>query len=81
LAGIECLPWDYWGPARRFAKTRAVDDDDARLIDALAEATDPAPNDREQSAAILDCFPWARPTETVRSFVRNAPLEVAILPA
>jgi hypothetical protein len=78
LAGIECLPWDYWGPARRFRETRDVTEDDAHQIDALAEALDPAPATREAAGAILERFPWARPTDTVVSVMATTPIETPI---
>jgi hypothetical protein len=81
LAGIEGLPWDYWGLARRFLETRDVTEDEARQIDALAEALDPAPATRDDATAILDQFPWARPTETVSSVIIATPVEVPIQPA
>jgi Transglutaminase-like superfamily len=82
LAGIECLPWDYWGPGLRFLETRTVGDEDAALIDALAEALEPAPESREAAAAILERFPWARPTDTVTSVIVTSPVkDVAIQPA
>lgn len=67
LAGIETLPWDYWGPGRAFRETRQVSSDQARDIDALAAALDPAPTGREEAEALLVRFPWARPTPTVWS--------------
>jgi hypothetical protein len=81
LAGIEGLPWDYWGPARHFLETREVTEAEARQIDALAEALDPAPTTREDAIAVLDRFPWARPAETVSSVIVTTPVEVPILPA
>jgi hypothetical protein len=80
LAGTECLPWDYWGPGRRFLETRTVEESDARLIDALAEAIDPAPGDREEAAAILDRFPWAHPPKNITSVIVTTPVEVPLRP-
>lgn len=81
LAGIETLPWDYWGPGREFRETRLVSSDWARQIDALAAALDPAPADRESAEALLERFPWARPTQTVWSLPEGRPTEdVAIRP-
>jgi hypothetical protein len=80
LAGIECLPWDYWGPARRFLETREVGADAARDIDALAAALDPAPASRDAAEAILARFPWARPTDTVLSVIVTTPVEAPIRP-
>jgi hypothetical protein len=80
LAGIECLPWDYWGIGRNFLKTFAVTEDEARQIDELAEALDPAPATREDAMAVLDRFSWARPTETVSSVIVTTPVEVPIRP-
>lgn len=68
LAGIECLPWDYWGPARDFCAAREVTPEQAREIDSLADALDPAPATRQKAEAVLDCFPWARPTPTILTF-------------
>lgn len=81
LASIECLPWDYWGPARRFLEAREVTEDEALQIDALAEVLDPAPVTRDDARIILDRFPWARPTETVSSVIVTTPVEVPIQPA
>jgi len=81
LASIECLPWDYWGPARRFLETREVTEDEALQIDTLAEVLDPAPATRDDARVILDRFPWARPTETVSSVIVTKPVEVPIQPA
>ncbi|HKW55577.1 MAG TPA: transglutaminase domain-containing protein [Stellaceae bacterium] len=80
LAGIECLPWDYWGPARRFRETREVTEAEAKEIDALAEALDPAPATQDAAAAVLERFPWARPTDTVESVIVTTPVEVPIRP-
>ena len=81
LAGIETLPWDYWGPARAFRETRQVSPDQARDIDTLAAALDPAPGSREEAEAVLARFPWARPTPTVWSLPEGRATEhVAIRP-
>jgi hypothetical protein len=80
LAGIECLPWDYWGPGRDFRRTRQVIEEEAKQIDALAEALYPAPANRDEAEALLGRFPWARPRETVESIVLDRPVEVPILP-
>jgi hypothetical protein len=80
LSGIECLPWDYWGPARRFLKTREVGVGEAAEIDALAAALDPAPLTREAADAVLERFPWARPTGTVVSVIWTTPVEMPIHP-
>ena len=68
LAGIECLPWDYWGPGRSLCATHDITEPQAHGIDALAEALDPAPADRGAAEAVLVRFSWARPTPTVLSF-------------
>jgi hypothetical protein len=62
LAGIECLPWDHWGPTLAFRDTRSVTDEQARDIDALAQALDPAPPDRHAAQAVFAQFPWAAPS-------------------
>lgn len=62
LAGIEALPWDRWSLGRSFHDARTVSAEQARDIDALAQALDPAPADRTQTAAILEPFPWAAPS-------------------
>ena len=80
LAGIECLPWDYWGPARQFLETRSVTEDEAHDIDAIAEALDPAPTTRSAAAIILEQFPWARPTNIVGSVIGTTPFETSIVP-
>jgi len=81
LAGIECLPWDYWGPGRSICATREVTEGTAREIDALAAALDPAPASREEAAAVLDRFPWARPTPTILSFPEGrAGAELMLIP-
>jgi hypothetical protein len=61
LAGIESLPWDHWGLADAFHATRHVTPEQARDIDALAEAIDPAPDSRRDAGAVLAAFPWAAP--------------------
>ena len=61
LAGIECLPWDDWGPMTAFRAARNVTAEQARDIDALALALDPAPADRHAAQLILAQFPWAAP--------------------
>jgi hypothetical protein len=81
LAGIECLPWDYWGAGREFLRSQEISDEQAKQIDALAEALDPAPENRSDAESILDRFPWARPTETVASVIVTTPVEVPIRPA
>lgn len=68
LAGIERLPWDYWGPGRAICATHRVTEEQARAIDGLAAALEPAPNDRRAAEAVVERFPWARPTPTVLSF-------------
>lgn len=69
LAGIEALPWDDWGPGRRFRVDRAVDAKDAARIDELAAALDPAPLDRTVAIALLARFSWAAPDdETLANF-------------
>lgn len=79
MAGIEMLPWDAWGPGRVFGRTREVTEDQARDVDALAAALDPAPNTRAEAAAVLDEFPWARPTPIVRTLsVQGTGVEIAL---
>lgn len=81
LAGIETLPWDYWGPARRFTPERGPTEDEARDLDALAAALDPAPADREAAEAVLARFPWARPTPTILSYpMGRSSSEVSLTP-
>ncbi|MEH2513589.1 hypothetical protein V1291_004943 [Nitrobacteraceae bacterium AZCC 1564] len=63
LAGVECLPWDNWGPTIAFRDTRGVTAERARDIDALAQALDPAPPDRHAAQAVLAQFPWAAPPD------------------
>lgn len=67
LAGIECLPWDFWGPGRAFRASHDVSEAQARDIDALANALDPAPPDRQAAERLLARFPWARPTPSILS--------------
>jgi hypothetical protein len=62
LAGIECLPWDAWGIGRSIADARAVTPEQARLIDRLAEAIEPAPDDRRRAAAVLADLDWVAPS-------------------
>ena len=69
-----------WGLARHFLETRKVAEDEARQIDALAEALDPAPATRDEARVVLARFPWARPTETVSSVIVTTPVEVPIRP-
>lgn len=68
LVGIECLPWDYWGPGRSFWAARDITEEQTQAIDSLAEALDPAPASRVDAEATLAHFPWARPTPTALSF-------------
>lgn len=68
LAGVESLPWDYWGPGRAICATHQVTEEQARVIDGLAAAMEPAPNGRREAEALMEHFPWARPTPTVLSF-------------
>jgi hypothetical protein len=70
----------YWWPGRDFLRTREVAEDKARQIDALSEALDPAPVSRDEAGAILERFPWARPTETVSSVIVTTPVEMPIRP-
>ncbi|WP_424630539.1 transglutaminase domain-containing protein [Bradyrhizobium sp. SYSU BS000235] len=63
LAGIECLPWDNWGPTIGFRETRSLTPEQAQDIDALAQALDPAPPDRHAAQAVLAQFPWAAPPQ------------------
>jgi Transglutaminase-like superfamily len=82
LAGIECLPWDYWGPGREICAAHDVTDEQARDIDALAAALEPAPASRDEAEAVLDRFPWARPTPTILSFPEGrASAEIVLVPA
>jgi hypothetical protein len=79
LAGIETLPWDYWGPGRAICATHQVSEEQIRAIDGLAAAIDPAPEDRRAAEAVFERFPWARPTPTVLSFPdSHQGLEVAL---
>ena len=39
IAGIETLPWDYWGPGRDCSRLQAVPEDAYAQFDALADAT------------------------------------------
>jgi hypothetical protein len=71
LAGIEGLPWDRWGPGCALHDTRNVTPEQARDIDALAQALEPAPGDRRDAEAVLARFPWASPTRTVLSFLEG----------
>ena len=68
LAGVEVLPWDYWGPGRSFCAHHHVTEEQAHNLDALAEALDPAPVNRRAAQELLGRFPWARPTSTILSF-------------
>ncbi|HUK07278.1 MAG TPA: transglutaminase-like domain-containing protein [Stellaceae bacterium] len=81
LAGIEALPWDYWGPGRSICKNRCVPPERVRDIDDLADALDPAPDTYGSTQAVLERFPWARPSPTVLSFPDGrTPTEVALAP-
>jgi hypothetical protein len=64
VAGVEPLPWDYWGPAAAARSNKVVPPDLADEIDALAECLEPAPRDRRQARRLLQRFDWARPPET-----------------
>jgi hypothetical protein len=78
LAGIETVPGDAWGPALAFGNARQVTEDQARDIDALSETLDPAPMTRAEAAAVLDRFPWARPTPTISNFISGRRVEVEV---
>jgi Transglutaminase-like superfamily len=78
LAGIETIPGDAWGPALAFGRARRVTEDQARNIDALSEALDPAPTTRAGAMAVLDRFPWARPTPTISNFISGLKLQVQL---
>jgi hypothetical protein len=81
LAGIEALPWDYWGPGRRFCESRRVTPEQACAIDDLAHALYPAPKSHEDAQEVLDRFPWARPSPTVLSFPDGrTPTEIRLAP-
>lgn len=82
LAGVETLPWDYWGPGRSFCATHEVTEEQARDIDALSEEFDPAPASRGEAEVVLTRFPWARPTPAILSFPEGRKsAEVTLIPA
>ncbi len=62
LAGIEALPWDFWGLGQVFQATREVTEAQAGQIDQLAAALESAPADRTAAQAVLARFAWAQPT-------------------
>jgi hypothetical protein len=76
LAGIETVPGDAWGPALAFGRVRQVTEDQARNIDVLSEALDPAPMIRAEAGAVLDRFPWAKPTSTISNFISGRRVEI-----
>ena len=78
LAQIETLPWDFWGPARDIALTETVSNRISEKVDALALATIEKAETLESAATIYDQFPWAKPGETVLSFVASKLQEVSI---
>jgi hypothetical protein len=78
LAGIESLPWDYWGIGREICATHQVTEEQADAVDQLAGDLEPAPSDRRAAEALLQRFPWARPTPTVLSFPEGRRAEVAL---
>lgn len=59
LAGMEVLPWDHWGPACTWQARRAVDEADARRVDALAAALEPPAPTRAEASRLLERFEWA----------------------
>ncbi len=67
LAGIETLPWDYWGPGRECSRLQAVPDDAYAQFDALADATVDPPETPEAAQAVFEAYPWAKPGDTVLS--------------
>lgn len=69
LAAIEPLPWDYWGPARDFSRDQAVSEQAQAQLEQMARCFVPAPASLQEASSILDGFQWAKPTETVLSFV------------
>jgi hypothetical protein len=78
LAGVESLPWDYWGIGRVICATHEVTEEQASAIDQLATALEPAPKDRRAAEDLLEVFSWARPTSTVLSFPGGRREEVAL---
>jgi hypothetical protein len=73
------LPGDYWDRHGTSWRTREVTEDEAWQT-RWAEALDPAPATQENAMAVLDRFPWARPTETVSSMIVTTPVEIPIRP-
>lgn len=69
LAATEPLPWDYWGPARDFSRKRTVNEATQLQLEKLAQSFIPAPDSPRKACSVLAGFDWAKPTETVLSFV------------
>jgi len=78
LAGVETLPWDYWGIGRVICATHQVTEEQASAIDQLAAALEPAPKHRQAAEELLQVFSWARPTTRVLSFPAGRREEVAL---
>jgi hypothetical protein len=58
-----------------------VTEEEAKQIDGLAEALDPAPVNRGEAETLLDRFPWAQPVGTVTSVIVTTPVEIPVLPS
>jgi hypothetical protein len=71
LAGIEALPWDFWGAGLAFHATRAVTAAQAARIDLLAAALEPAPPDRDAAGRLLAGFAWACPSPAERAVLEG----------
>lgn len=79
LAGIETLPWDFWGPSREVCAARAITEAQRPLFDALADAFDPAPADRDAALAALAAHPWAKPERSILTFPEGRPSRELVL--
>jgi len=65
LSVIEPLPWDYWGPAGDFSRTKSVPLKFHAALNALARAFAEPPATPSAARSVLESFPWAMPGDSV----------------
>lgn len=68
-------------PGRWRERLCELPQDPAEIPDALAEALDPASATFGAANAVLERFPWARPTDIVSSVIVTTPIETPIRPS
>jgi len=78
LGKEEVMPWDYWGPARKFNRKTGVPEECLAPLDRLAEALVRAPVSYQLVQSILAEHSWAALTPTILSFPAGEPVEVRL---